>query len=145
MQKQKDLGLGLVSALLGILVFAGAMGMPKGPRFFPQLIGGLIILLGLGMIITAIPALLRQAVKEKPPVQFQYRRVLIVIGILAAYYVLFCFAGFTIPTFLLITSTALILGYRNWKVLLLSAVPITVGLYLIFTLIFQVRFPGFFF
>jgi hypothetical protein len=144
MQKQKDLGLGLFSTLLGVLTLAGTVKMPKEPRFFPRVVGGLIILLGLGLIINAILAP-RSAGAEGEKTPVQYRKMLIVTGILAVYYFLFRFAGFTIPTFLLIGATALTLGYRNRKVLLLSAVSITIGLYLIFTLIFQVRFSGFFF
>jgi hypothetical protein len=42
-------------------------------------------------------------------------------------------------------ATSLTLGYRNFKVLLPTALLVSIGLYLSFTQLFHVRFMGIFF
>ncbi|MCI9529840.1 MAG: tripartite tricarboxylate transporter TctB family protein, partial [Angelakisella sp.] len=84
-----------------------------------------------------------QEKKAKAPPQ--YGKVLIVLGILIAYYFAFQYIGYTIPTFLMIAGTAFTLGYRNWKVMIPTALAVSICLYLAFTQLFNVRFPGVFF
>ena len=57
----------------------------------------------------------------------------------------FQYIGYTIPTFLMIAGTAFTLGYRNWKVMIPTALAVSICLYLAFTQLFNVRFPGIFF
>ena len=61
------------------------------------------------------------------------------------YYFAFQYIGYTIPTFLLIMATSVTLGYRKWKVLIPAAVFVSIGLYLAFTQVFNIRFMGMFF
>ncbi|MCI5625496.1 MAG: tripartite tricarboxylate transporter TctB family protein [Clostridiales bacterium] len=57
----------------------------------------------------------------------------------------FQYIGYTIPTFLLIMATSVTLGYKKWKVLVPAAVLVSIGLYLAFTQVFNIRFMGMFF
>ncbi len=41
--------------------------------------------------------------------------------------------------------TSVTLGYRKWKVLIPAAVFVSIGLYLAFTQVFNIRFMGMFF
>lgn len=45
----------------------------------------------------------------------------------------------------MIIATSVTLGYKKWKILLPTAVLVSIGLYVAFTQVFNVRFPGVFF
>ena len=64
---------------------------------------------------------------------------------LAIYYFAFQTISYTISTFLLMVATSVTLGYRNWKVLIPTTALVSIGLYLAFSQLFNVRFMGMFF
>lgn len=146
MQK-KDIGLGAVSIAFGAWVWYMASALKKGADFWPKIVAGAIILLGLIILIMAVLEVRRgpSAGAKKAKATPQYLQVAEVAAVLLGYYAAFQYVGYTIPTFLLIFLTALILGYRNWKVMIPTALIASVGLYLIFTRLFGIRFPGVFF
>ena len=84
-----------------------------------------------------------QAQKEKKNIS--YKTVALIVVYLFAYYFLFQYVGYVIPTFLMMLATSVTLGYRNWKVLIPTDLLISIGLYLAFTQLFHVRFMGLFF
>lgn len=148
MQK-KDIGLGAVSTLFGAWVFYSATGMKAGAAFWPKVVGGGIILLGAIILVLALLDIKKQDSKvqerKKPKEKPKYGAVAAITAVLFAYYFVFQYVGYTIPTALLIGGSAFLLGYRNLKVLIPTSLAISVGLYLSFSQLFGIRFPGLFF
>ena len=143
---KKDIGLGVVSVAFGAWMFFAATKLKSGAAFWPKLVAAGIILLGVIITVTAIKSVRsKKTAPEKKTSLAQYLNVLEVVALLFAYYFGFQIIGYTIPTFLLIAGTALILGYRNWKALIPTAAIVSVCLYLAFTYLFGINFPGVFF
>lgn len=147
---KKDVGLGVVSLAFGIWMFVMAAQMKSGPAFWPKIVaagivvlGGIILAMGIMQISKEKKTGGQAAGKEKA--KAQYGKVLAVIGVLAIYFFAFQAIGYTIPTFFMICATSFVLGYRNWKVMLPTALIVSVGLYLSFTKLFGINFPGVFF
>ena len=133
--EKKDLGLGIGATLLGIATMIYFFNIPPKSAFFPKMISGAIIILGFVITFNAV-----RAMKE-----IAYDRVGLIAAYLFIYYFAFQYIGYTIPTFLLIMATSVTLGYRKWKVLIPAAVFVSIGLYLAFTQVFNIRFMGMFF
>jgi predicted anti-sigma-YlaC factor YlaD len=116
-----------------------------GAAFFPRLIVGILALMG---IILAVQGF-RSAHKEKAePVQQGEkegtRRLLLSVIAVFLYVVLLYFIGFTVSTALYLTAQFIILDEKHvwtkWKSAL-AGVIVAVGVYLVFTYLFQVELP----
>lgn len=148
MEEKKDLGLGIGATLLGIATMIYFFSIPAKSAFFPKMISSAIIILGLVITFNAVKAM--KAAPEKPgqsapKKEIAYGSVGLIVAYLFIYYFAFQYVGYTIPTFLLIMATSVTLGYKKWKILIPSAVFVSVGLYLAFTQVFNIRFMGMFF
>ena len=130
---KKDCGLGIGAIVLGIAVFVYFQGLPGAAGSYPKLVSAAIVILGI-----LIPA-------QKEKKNISYKTVALIVVYLFAYYFLFQYVGYVIPTFLMMLATSVTLGYRNWKVLIPTDLLISIGLYLAFTQLFHVRFMGLFF
>lgn len=156
MELKKDIGVGVVSIAIGAWVVFYTQSLRAGPAFFPRLAG--IILMLVGAILAGISIMKLMKTKEKVLTEEEKAaekdawkkqapswRVFAVFGCLIAYYILIEYVGYTLPTFLTICAVAIILGYRKWKVLVPTSLLVSVGLYLAFTMVFDIKFPGFFY
>lgn len=151
MQK-KDIGLGAVSIVFGIWIWWMVANLKSGAAFWPKIVAGTIILLG--AIIMVMGVLTYSNAKKQNSGKMtiatgkakpRYLQVLTVTAVLIIYYFAFQYIGYTIPTFLMICATSIILGYRNWKAMVIIALLISTGLYAAFSNLFGIRFPGIFF
>lgn len=147
---KKDLGVGAVSVAFGAWIYYMTTTMKAKAAFWPKIVAGGIIILG--VIIIANALLDMRKVKSNPPQTSKkpkekpnYPRVLAIIVMLVIYYFLFTRFSYIIATILLMIGTSAILGYRNWKVLIPTAVITSVLLYVAFSQLFNVHFPGVFF
>lgn len=149
--EKKDIGLGAIAIAFGAWMFFAASQMKSGPDFWPKIVAAGIIILGAVILAGGLLQMKKQGAwteaerEKRAKDKAQYLKVLAVVAVLIAYYFAFQYIGYTIPTFLLITATAVILGYRNWKVMIPTALIVSVALYLAFTNLFGIRFPGMFF
>ncbi|TDI35827.1 MAG: hypothetical protein E2P02_27120 [Acidobacteria bacterium] len=126
-------GAGLV--LLSVFYFLAARGLPSGrgepgPVFFPTLLSGVLLVLGLVILVRGW----RSSGGEARP------RSLLVIGITVLYVVVFSSIGFAIATILYSGAVALVLGRRGWGVLVFSAAA-TASIYFLFGLGLGVPLP----
>ena len=146
MQK-KDIGLGAVSMALGVVIWFMAMKLKAGAAFWPEIVAGAIIVLGAIILVKAILETRKKKPEDdkKGKAQIQYLQVIEIVAALLIYYFAFQYIGYTIPTFLLICVSSYILGYRNWKVMIIASLLVSVGLYVVFTYLFGIHFPGVFF
>lgn len=151
--KKKDIGLGIASIVLGIAAFLGSSTFPTGTSadtlgaaFFPRLVAVIVMILGASIIV----GVLREKEDEKAAGEraasksISYWRVTAIIALLFIYYFALTNIGYISSTFVLIMAGAYILNYKNIKVTLAVSACISVGLYLLFTKVFYIRFPGIF-
>ncbi len=145
---KKEFGLGIGAAALGAATMIYFLSIPPKSAFYPRMISIAIIILGLVIIFSAVKA--AKAAPDKPEQakakkEISYSSVALIIIYLFVYYFAFQYIGYTIPTFLMIVAASATLGYRKWKILLPTALLVSIGLYVAFSQVFNVRFPGVFF
>lgn len=154
--KKSDFTLGGLSVVLGGWILYMTTTMKAKAAFWPKIVAYGIILMGAIIVIQALLAFTKQRKKEKaagqakeatqaPKAGANIGRVVMIIALLAAYYFGFQYFSYVVSTIVLIAGTSVILGYRNWKVLLPTAVIISITLYLAFSNLFHIHFPGIFF
>ena len=146
--EKKDLGLGIGATLLGIATMIYFFNIPPKSAFFPKMISGAIIILGIVITFNAVRAMKAAPEKPEQPVpkkEIAYDRVGLKAAEDVVYYFAFNNIGYKIPTLLLIIATSRTKGEKKWKVLITAAVFVSIGLYLAFTQVFNIRFMGMFF
>ncbi len=144
--RKKNMIVGISSVAFGIWMYYIAAQLRSGPDFWPKIVASGIIILG--AIILSSEFTEKKSTdnsKDSKGDIKEYLNVIAVVVLLLLYYVSMQIVGYTIPTFLLITCTTYILGYRNLKVTCIVAFVITLTLYLSFTHLFGINFPGVFF
>ena len=107
--EKKDLGLGIGATLLGIATMIYFFNIPPKSAFFPKMISGAIIILGIVITFNAVRAMMAAPEKPEQPVpkkEIAYDRVGLIAAYLFIYYFAFQYIGYTIPTFLLIMATS---------------------------------------
>lgn len=146
--RKKDVGLGIFFVLFGAWVYAIAAQLRSGPDFWPKIVAVCISVMGVAIMLNGIFHITesnkRQNTEPKETgVEIQNNiRVVLLVAILIVFFYLFQLIGYMISTFLLFCGTSFVLGYRNWKVLIPTAVCLSVGLYMFFVNLLGVRFPG---
>lgn len=143
---KKEFGLGIGAVVLGIATILYFLSIPPKSAYYPRMISAAIIVLGVVIAFKAMKEGKSNPPKAKEPEKrISYGSVGLIAGYLVIYYFAFQYIGYIIPTFLMIMATSVTLGYRKWKILVPAAVLVSVGLYLAFSQLFNVRFPGLFF
>lgn len=149
LQHKKDLGVGVASLAFGAWIYYVSGSLKAKSAFWPKLIAGAIVLLGIVILAVSILELIKDkktGAKDKPAkAKPDYLRVALITALLFAYYFGFQYFSYTISTFLLILSTSVILGYKNWKVLLPSSLLVSIGLYIAFSQFLGTHFTAMFF
>ena len=149
LQHKKDLGVGVASLAFGAWIYYVSGSLKVKSAFWPKLIAGAIVLLGIVILAVSILELIKDkktGAKDKPAkAKPDYIRVALISALLFAYYFGFQYFSYTISTFLLILSTSVILGYKNWKVLLPSSLLVSIGLYIAFSQFLGTHFTAMFF
>ncbi|MCI6260367.1 MAG: tripartite tricarboxylate transporter TctB family protein [Pyramidobacter sp.] len=141
----KDYVLSAAAVGFGAWMFNTATHFKAKAAFWPKIVAGAIILMGIVIALTALyearvgKGAAAGKAKKAPP---SYTRVLAIIALMLAYFFAFQKTGYIIPTFAMICGISVILGYRNWKVMVPTALIISVGLYFAFTRLFGVHFMG---
>jgi len=134
---------------LGLLVFAalyfqqsfainrGFASDLLGPTFFPRLLAAVLALLALALVARAAGNRSERA--PLPPA-----RVGVFLGVViltAAYALLLPWAGFLLATPVLVGVVIALMGLREWRPLLGTAIGVTVVLYLVFARFLHVLLP----
>ena len=149
LQHKMDLGVGVASLAFGAWIYYVSGSLKAKSAFWPKLIAGAIVLLSIVILAVSILELIKDkktGAKDKPAkAKPDYIRVALISALLFAYYFGFQYFSYTISTFLLILSTSVILGYKNWKVLLPSSLLVSIGLYIAFSQFLGTHFTAMFF
>jgi putative tricarboxylic transport membrane protein len=133
------LGLAAVGAL--VLVDTTTIAVPQGsnalgPRFFPYLVGGALLVVGLALAV-AVARGSRGAAEEGEDVDTSrsadWRTLGVIAGTFVAYVLLVQPLGFLLATVGLFAGTAWALGARSWRPLLLTSVLVPFAAFMLFT------------
>lgn len=148
---KKEIGLGVAATGFGVWMYWMSTQLKAKAAFWPKLVAWGIIIIGVLILLNEILTARKEAgkptekKKDKPKAKPRYDRVLIILGMLIVWYFAFTMFSYTISTTLLMIGISYVLGYRNWKVMIPTAVITSLTLYLAFSQLFNVRFPGVFF
>ena len=78
-----------------------------GPRFFPYLLAGTLLLLGIGVVVRGL--------RERRKIDGGLARPAGLIALTVLYVVAFTPVGFLVSTLLFTSSVVLLLGERGWR------------------------------
>lgn len=143
----RDRIVGVIATLLGAAIAfltatrVAVSNMPgdPGPRVFPYISAGILIVCGL------ILAIRKPAGEAKPFLQgVEKKRFLVIIGVIIAYVVLLWAFGFVVPTFAMVMLLCLMFGKEEkvpvWQAALYAAI-ITGIIYVAFVMLLHLRLP----
>jgi Tripartite tricarboxylate transporter TctB family len=129
---------GVAIILLTQIIREPAIDTSFSPRWWPQILGGVVALLSLGVAIKDLVAPGADDEEIQPPTRTGAFRVLFVFVAVAGYGVLWYFIAFPVATFVLFVALAWILGARGWKSLVAFPLICTLVLYVLFGLLLKV-------
>ena len=115
---KKDCGLGIGAIVLGIAVFVYFQGLPGAAGSYPKLVSAAIVILGILILAGSFKAAKQEEPAQKEKKNISYKTVALIVVYLFAYYSLFQYVGYVIPTFLMMLATWVTLGYRSGKFLI---------------------------
>ncbi|MGP3934933.1 tripartite tricarboxylate transporter TctB family protein [Nonomuraea sp. KM88] len=147
-----ELGLALVVLVLGVLVVVGTLDVSAaasqlglGPRFFPMLVGGAMVLIGLFYVADVVrggrgdPEESEDVDADAPA---DWRSVGLVSGIFLAFSALLNVLGWIIGASLLFFGLAVVLGAEHRTRAAVIAVVVAITTYLLFVKGLGVSLPG---
>lgn len=143
-----DIFFGIAFALFGAWIFLQAMTFPNlkggypGPGLFPQLLGILLVLSGLGI---AINATLKRALPQprallQPPYREKINALLVVLAVIA--YILFVDTAGFIPLGLVIMIGLMLRTGVSLRWSLVVGIGVTIAIYILFNRILHVPLPS---
>lgn len=142
----RDRATGLIAVLLGAAIAFMTSQLPPttmagdiGPKAFPYISAGIMIICGIGLLING---------KEKSPVYYtkkQFGRLCLIAAVMLGFIVAMQYLGYIIASFagLLILCTMFSQGKEIavWKRVIFAAV-MTAVMYLMFVKVFSIPLPG---
>jgi putative tricarboxylic transport membrane protein len=128
--------LGGAYLLEGIRIPPPAIGDPLGPRVFPTVLGGV-------MLVCAVGLLFRPRRREAPVIEWKlFAPVVLLAGLLVAYAFSLAWLGYPLATFLFMVLAARMMGERSLVGSLPIALGFAVGVYLLFTKFLLIPLPA---
>jgi putative tricarboxylic transport membrane protein len=134
------LAIGLAIALYSMKYDLGAFSSP-GPGFLPLITGLVIAGLALVVFFQQFSRADREGFKDLWK-QKNWPAMLMVMGALVLYTILFRFLGFLLDTFLLTAFLLRVMGPMSWKKVLTGALGAAVGSYAVFQLWLEAQLPA---
>ena len=147
MSKDRKIGIGAAAAGLAVVIYSFFINVrvalrEPGPRLFPRIGGIILILCGIGLIITS-----KSTDTPKNKVFLGGKKG--IMNLFAAFLILVCygvllnFLGFVIPTPLFILAVSRLFSKKeyNWVTGIVVAVTMTAILYFVFTRGFNMQLP----
>jgi len=128
--------LGGAYLLEGIRIPPPAIGDPLGPRVFPTVLGGV-------MLVCAVGLLFRPRRREAPVIEWKFfAPVVLLAGLLVAYAFSLAWLGYPLATLLFMVLAARMMGERSLVGSLPIALGFAVGVYLLFTKFLLIPLPA---
>ena len=143
----RDRVTGLISLIIGIIVAISTLSLPDskmpgdiGPKAFPFIASGILIICGGGLLATG-------GKKAEPVYDFaQLRRLGLIVCVVLAYIILMYLIGFIIPTLLASFALSTMFAKVNtvvpaWKRAVFS-IAITAAIYVSFGMLLSMKLPS---
>ena len=147
-----ELGLALVVLVLGVVVIIGTLNVTAsastlglGPRFFPTLVGGSMIVVGFLYVLDVLRggrAAPEESEDVDPDAPADWRSVGLISAIFLAFTVLLNVLGWVIASSLLFFGLSIALGAERWGRSAIIAVVIGLSTYLLFVKGLSVSLPA---
>ncbi len=134
-----DMVVGVLAVLMGTYAILGAREMEydgiygPGPGFFPIWLGGVMLLLGIGLLVSIFRSRGRTKVKAFDLDRRRALRVGIAVGSLAASVWLYQYLGFMVGFGLFVVTALVVLDRLPWYKVAAVAVLMPVGFWGIFS------------
>jgi len=134
-------------AFLGVsaLLYAQTVGtgfsdaeIARDPVFYPRLLMALLTLVSIGLVVRSLAGK-----QERPQPTPVWWRLLAVVLLTAAYFLLFDVVGFLVASLVAMPALTVLLGYRRPLVIALVTVIFVVATWYCFAEVFVIRPPGF--
>lgn len=140
-KKPGELTLAAIFVFLGIILYISAASFPERSQtstaVYVRFVGAGMALLSAADFIISLRKKSGRIKLFRNPVYFFG-----LIGLMLAYMILLMLnVGFMIATVPFLVATALLLKYRNWKIMIVSFVGILLSTYLVFFKMLQVPMP----
>lgn len=144
--KKSDVIIGAITLGLAIFVYIETLGFPKTvitpgippASFFPRILAGLLGLSSILLIIFGIRA------KPEAPQAIKWRgivRVVVAMVLMTVYVILMPDIGFFILTPFLLAPLMVIMGERDWKLIVAIGLLFILVAYFVFFRFFGIMFP----
>lgn len=139
---RQDFFAGLFFTLIGIatvliaLSYRVGVSARMGPGYFPMVLGGMLVLLG---VIIAIKGIAAKEYVSVPPLSF--RPLFVVLGSVVLFGFLLTKLGFFISTIVLIGASSAAYHQPRWKEIVISAVLLTVFSVAVFSYGLKLQIP----
>jgi len=134
---QVDLWIGLLLVGTGSFALYQAIGFDSVSRNFPLIVAGLLTLSGLWLLLRCLSGGVLNTLKWR-----ELAPIACAIGLLALWIVALRYGlGFVIPTFLMQLGLFWLAGERRIPRAVLVAALVSLGAYLVFALVLDVRLP----
>jgi putative tricarboxylic transport membrane protein len=147
-----ELGMAALLALLGVVVLIGAGGITQpgssntiGPRFFPYLVGAVLVVVAVALAIAVWRGDLAQPEGGEdidPTKRMDWRAVAIVVVAFAAHALLINVVGWPLAVTLMFAGVAKVLGTKSWIAPLVAGGATSVIVWIIFVKALNVALPG---
>jgi hypothetical protein len=142
-RNQKDFWSSVMFIIFGVLYIVWSQdyqfgtAQRMGPGYFPTVLGGLLVFLG---ILVAIPTLKPHA-EETVVEPIGWRGLLVILGAVILYGVLLPRLGFVIAMAVLVILSAMASREFTWRAALLSTIVLGAFSYLVFVKGLELQFP----
>lgn len=132
-----DLSMPIVFIALAIWMIVESSTFPGEEGAFPKLIGLFMLIVAIFILFTT----LRQKESKVDFKSINKRKVVEILVVLTLYVALFRVIGYIIDTVLLCAYVITTLGYKNYKVTVLTSLGVTVVVFALFKIVLGVPLP----
>ena len=142
----------IISAVIGIAVGTAAILMttgfrqfvnvPVGPEVFPRIMATGLIVCSVALLIFN---LIKKDTDQAPPLSLRdhgIQRMLIIVGLVIAYYLLLEIVGYLILSPILLFVSMLVMGYRKYRNMIIVSISVTAVVFLLFWQMLTIDLPN---
>lgn len=137
-----DIGVGIVSIIVGITAFILALPFPGRASLFPKLVSVLFCILGGALVIVSARRLATGAESAKPVLTREtFKWPVLVFLMLILYVLLMQNIGFYVTTPIMLVVYMRIMGIKSVKTILIATVAMMLFVFLLFTFALGIPLP----
>lgn len=142
----------IISAVIGIAVgvtaillttgFRQFVNVPIGPEVFPRIMATGLIVCSVALLIFNLVKKDTDAAPPLSPRDHGIQRMLIVVGLVLAYYLLLEIVGYLILSPILLFLSMLVMGYRKYRNMVIISLSVTAAVFLLFWQLLVIELPN---